>query len=470
MTSTGAGRRWRIQPGERLALLMAGDFIAASAAAFVALALWARLEPALGFSLTFLRFRAPWFIALPVLWLLLMANLYNLQRASSRTDSVRGILIAAAGGLAVYLIVYFNAEGDLPRRGMLYFLILAALFTLAWRMLYLAIFTAPAFLRRAVIVGAGVSGRGMADVLARMRTPPFQVVGLIDDDPAKAGQKIAGAQVLGDNTRLAQVVAAEGVTDAVVAITGPMSGQMFQALLDVQERGVRIVRMPVLYERVLGRVPIRYLESDWLLRSFVDELQVNSLYLLIKRALDILAGLTGLLLVAIVFPWVALAILVESGRPILFRQERIGTAGEVFRVTKFRTMRPDAEADGQAQWAQSRDPRTTRVGKLLRRLHVDEFPQFWNVLKGEMGLIGPRPERPEFVHHLEKQIPFYRARLLVKPGLTGWAQVHQVYASSVEDSAEKLEYDLYYIKHRSLALDAWIVVRTLGMVLGFRGV
>jgi len=453
-----------------VALLMAGDFLAASAAAVVALALWARLEPALGFSLTFLRFRAPWFIALPVLWLLLMANLYNLQRASSRADSIRGILIAAAGGLAVYLIVYFNAEGDLPRRGMLYFLILAALLTLAWRMLYLAIFTAPAFLRRAVIVGAGVSGRGMAEVLARMRTPPFQVVGLIDDDPAKAGQKIGGAKVLGDNARLAEVVAAEGVTDAVVAITGPMTGKMFQALLDVQERGVRIVRMPVLYERVLGRVPIRYLESDWLLRSFVDELQVNSLYLLVKRALDIAAGLLGLLLVAILFPWVALAILVESGRPILFRQERIGTAGEVFWVTKFRTMRPDAEADGQAQWAQSRDPRTTRVGKLLRRLHVDEFPQFWNVLRGEMGLIGPRPERPEFVHHLEKQIPFYRARLLVKPGLTGWAQVHQVYASSVEDSAEKLEYDLYYIKHRSLALDAWIVVRTLGMVLGFRGV
>jgi len=399
-----------------------------------------------------------------------MANLYNLQRASSRADTIRGILIAAGGGLAVYLVVYFNAEGDLPRRGMLYFLILAALLTLAWRMVYLAIFTAPAFLRRAVIVGAGVSGRGMAEVLAGMRSPPFQIVGLIDDDPQKAGSQVGGARVLGDNARLAEVVEAESVNEAVVAITGPMSGKMFQALLDMQERGVRIVRMPVLYERLLGRVPIRYLESDWLLRSFVDEFQVNSLYLLIKRAMDIVAGMVGLVLLAVLFPWIALAIWVESGRPILFRQERIGHGGSVFWVTKFRTMRADAEANGQAQWAQSGDPRATRVGVLLRKLHVDEFPQFWNVLKGEMGLIGPRPERPEFVSHLEKQIPFYRARLLVKPGLTGWAQVHQVYASSVEDSAEKLEYDLYYVKHRSLLLDAWIVLRTIGMVLGFRGV
>jgi exopolysaccharide biosynthesis polyprenyl glycosylphosphotransferase len=470
MGNSATGRRWRIQPGERLALLLAGDFLAAALAAVLALALWAQRDPSLGFSLTFLRFRAPWFIALPVLWLVLMANLYNLQRASSRADTVRGVLIAAAGGLAIYLVVYFNAEGDLPRRGMLYFLILAALLTFAWRMLYLAIFTAPAFLRRAVIVGAGVSGRGMTEVLAGMRSPPFHVVGLIDDDPGKAGSRVGGVRVLGDNTRLAEVVAAEGVSEAVVAITGPMSGTMFQALLDVQEKGVRIVRMPVLYERLLGRVPIRYLESDWLLRSFVDELQVNSLYLLLKRAMDVAAGLIGLSLLAVLFPWIAVAILIESGRPIFFRQERIGHGGEVFWVTKFRTMRPDAEANGQAQWAHTGDPRATRVGTLLRKLHVDEFPQFWNVLKGEMGLIGPRPERPEFVEHLERQIPFYRARLLVKPGLTGWAQVHQVYASSVEDSAEKLEYDLYYIKHRGLVLDLWIILRTIGMVLGFRGV
>jgi exopolysaccharide biosynthesis polyprenyl glycosylphosphotransferase len=463
-------RRWRIRPGERVALLMAGDLLAAALGAFFALALWAQRDAFLDFSVAFIRNRAPWFVALPLVWLLLVANLYNLQRASSRADTIRGILIAAGAGFALYLVVYFNAEGDLPRRGVLYFLILASVFTFVWRLIYLTVFTAPAFMRRAVIVGAGVSGRGMAELLAGMRSPPFQVVGMIDDDPEKQGTDIVGLPVLGDNRKLAEVVEAEGVSEAVVAITGPMGGAMFQSLMDIQERGVQIVRMPVLYETLLGRVPIRYLESDWLLRSFVDELQVNSLYLLVKRAMDIAAGLVGLALFGLLLPWIAAAIWVESRRPILFRQQRIGTGGQLFDVTKFRTMRQDAEADGKAQWAQSADPRTTTVGTLLRRLHVDEFPQFWNILKGDMGLIGPRPERPEFVRHLEEQIPFYRARLLVKPGLTGWAQVHQVYASSVEDSAEKLEYDLYYIKHRGLALDALIILRTMGMVLGLRGV
>ncbi len=234
--------------------------------------------------------------------------------------------------------------------------------------------------------------------------------------------------------------------------------------------GVQIARMPVAYEALLGRVPIRYLESDWLLRSFVDELQVSTVYLLLKRLLDMLGGIVGLSLLGIALPWVALAIILESGRPIFLRQRRLGQGGRPFDVIKFRTMRQDAEADGQAHWAQQGDPRTTRVGRLLRRTHVDEFPQFWNVLIGEMSLVGPRPERPELVAELEKQIPFYRARLLVKPGIGGWAQVNYGKGASVEGSAEKLEYDLYYIQHRSLLMDVWILLRTAGAIFGLRGV
>jgi lipopolysaccharide/colanic/teichoic acid biosynthesis glycosyltransferase len=154
----------------------------------------------------------------------------------------------------------------------------------------------------------------------------------------------------------------------------------------------------------------------------------------------------------------------------LFRQARLGQGGRPFSVYKFRTMRQDAEADGQAHWALEGDPRATRVGRVLRRVHLDEFPQFWNVLVGEMSLVGPRPERPEMVAELEKQIPFYRARLLVKPGIGGWAQVNYGKGASVEGSAEKLEYDLYYIKHRSLMLDVLIILRTFGSVFGLRGV
>ena len=165
-----------------------------------------------------------------------------------------------------------------------------------------------------------------------------------------------------------------------------------------------------------------------------------------------------------------MAILLESGRPVFFMQTRLGQGGRIYRVVKFRTMRQDAEANGQAQWAKAGDTRTTRIGAILRRMHVDEFPQFWNVLRGDMSLVGPRPERPELVAELEKSIPFYRARLLAKPGVSGWAQVSYGKGASVEGSAEKLEYDLYYIKHRSLMLDLWIVLRTFGSVFGLRGV
>jgi exopolysaccharide biosynthesis polyprenyl glycosylphosphotransferase len=380
------------------------------------------------------------------------------------------VLIAAASGLVVYLVIYFSLEGSLVRRGILYFLALVILFTLLWRVLYVMVFTAPAFQRRVLIVGAGESGTALVQAVRSLRPAPFQLVGLIDDDPAKQGRQVEGAAVLGNNARLLELLEEHAVSDVIVAITGALNGSMFQALLDAQQRGIQIVRMPVAYEDLLGRVPIRYLESDWLLRSFVDELQVSAMYLLLKRLLDILGGLVGLSLVALVLPWVALAILAESGRPVFLRQSRLGQGGRPFNVIKFRTMRQDAEADGQAHWAQQGDPRTTRVGRLLRRTHLDEFPQFWNVLVGEMSLVGPRPERPELVAELEKQIPFYRARLLVKPGIGGWAQVNYGKGASVEGSAEKLEYDLYYIQHRSLTMDIWILIRTAGAIFGLRGV
>jgi lipopolysaccharide/colanic/teichoic acid biosynthesis glycosyltransferase len=269
---------------------------------------------------------------------------------------------------------------------------------------------------------------------------------------------------------LLEILERQEIAEIVVAITGKMRGDLFQSLLDAQQRGVEVTRMALVYEELLGRVPIRHLESDWLLRSFVDELRVSALYLSIKRLIDILGALVGLAVFLAVLPWAAAGILVESGRPIFFRQLRLGQGGRLYSVLKLRTMRQDAEADGQAHWAQEGDPRTTKVGGLLRKMHLDEFPQFWNVLRGEMSIVGPRPERPELVEELENQIPFYRARLLVKPGVSGWAQINYGKGASVEGSAEKLEYDLYYIKHRGLWMDLWIILRSIGSVFGLRGV
>lgn len=462
---------WRIREGERRLLLVVGDFLASGLAGFFALSLWAQLDY-LGFEWEFIRFRAGWLVLLPLAWLLLLVNLYDLRRAESWGETIRGVLIAAGVGLFLYTLVYFlpDQPGSLPRRYPLYFLALTIVFTLGWRRLYIQVFTAPAFLRRVLIVGAGQGGTNLAEVARAHNPAPYHIVGLIDDDASKQGSVVAGSPVLGTSQSLLQVAADESVTDVIVAIQGPMNGEMFQALLDVQERGVEITRMPVAYEELLGRLPIEHLEADWLLRSFVDELRVSAMYLLAKRLLDIAGSLAGLFIFLLALPWMAVAILIESGRPIFFRQGRLGRGGEPFQVLKVRTMVTDAEMDGKAHWAQEADPRATAVGRILRKTHLDEFPQFWNVLKGEMSTVGPRPERPELVADLEDQIPFYRARLLVKPGITGWAQVNYGKGASVQGSAEKLEFDLYYIKHRGLLLDLWIILRTLGRVFGFQGI
>lgn len=462
-------RRWTLQAGERVFLLIIGDFLVAVIAAYLALSIWGSRD-FLGFGLEFIRLRAPWFVALPFLWLLMMVNLYDVRRAASIRDTLQGIFSVALVGGLLYALLFFFLAGTLPRLGVFLFLVFASVSTLFWRLIYIRVFTAPAFMRRVLVVGAGETGRTMLDVIRDIWPPPFYLVGLIDDDPEKQGQELEGVEVLGDNSLLLEICTRESISDVIVAIMGEMSGAMFQALLDLQEKGIQVIRMPVAYEELLGRLPINHLESDWLLRSFVDELRVSAFYLMAKRMLDLAGAFMGLSVFLLIYPWAALAIVIESGRPIFLRQERLGQGGRPFDLIKFRTMRQDAEADGKAHWAQRDDPRVTQVGRLLRKTHLDEFPQFWNVLKGDMSLIGPRPERPELVADLQKKIPFYRARLLVKPGLGGWAQVNYGKGASVQGSAEKLEYDLYYIKHRGPVMDFWILLRTVGAIFGFRGV
>jgi len=223
--------------------------------------------------------------------------------------------------------------------------------------------------------------------------------------------------------------------------------------------------MPIMYEELTQRVPVEHLESDWVIRSFVDQVRISGMYELFKRLMDIVGGLIGSLFFVVIFPFSALAIIIESGFPIFYSQERLGKGGQVFKIFKFRSMWQNAEEDGEAKLATVNDPRVTRVGDFLRRTRLDEMPQFVSVLTGEMSLVGPRAERPELVAQFQKQIPFYRARLLVKPGLTGWAQINYGYVASVRETVVKLEYDLYYIKHRTLNMDFTIVLRTIGTVL-----
>ena len=412
-----------------------------------------------------------WFYLLPLVWLLLMVELYDPHTAIDWRRTLRGIAGAAFLGAVVYSLVFIlNREpGGLPRIVVGAFLVLASLLTVVWRMVYVRVYTSSGLSRRVLIVGAGKAGLTLARVYGNSQPKPFSLVGYIDDDHRKLNKRYEGHPVLGTSRDLLAIVDQYRVSDLVVAITGEVQGTTFQMLLDAQEHGVEVIRMPTVYEEITQRVPIHHLESDWLIRSFVDQLRTTVIYQALKRFLDMVGGLLGLAILLPLAPFISLGILIDSGLPIMYSQDRLGRGGDSFTVHKFRTMRQDAEADGSYNPASPNDQRVTKFGRLLRRTHLDEFPQFWTVLRGRMSLVGPRAERAQLVAEFQKQIPFYRARLLVKPGLTGWAQINYGYVATVRETEVKLEYDLYYIKHRSLAMDISIILRTIGAVLGRKG-
>ena len=460
----------RLRANERRSLLVIGDIFMAAVALMIALIFWSEADIGGSFSMNFLRRTPGWFFLLPLVWPILMVGLHEEHRARSLEQTLRGIALAAVLGFGLYLLVYFSSEPkSLPRRGVAAFIVSVSVLELAWRLFYIRLFTAPQFMRRVLLVGAGETGRIMLQIINNLTPRPFVMIGVIDDDPGKIGTKIEEYTVIGGSECLLATIERENITDLIVAISGQMRGSMFQALLDAQEIGMDITRMPVAYEELLDRVPIRYLEADWILRAFVDQTRVDAFYEITKRLLDLSGGLAGAIALSILLPFVALAIYVDSGRPIFYSQVRMGRGGKHYRILKFRTMRQNAEPDGQPQWAEENDRRATRVGRILRKTHIDEIPQVVNVLSGEMSLVGPRAERPELVDWFQQHVPFYRARLLVKPGITGWAQVNQDYAATIDETIEKLEYDLYYIKHRSMWMDVRVLMRTPTMVLGLRG-
>jgi exopolysaccharide biosynthesis polyprenyl glycosylphosphotransferase len=461
-----------LKPGERRVLLLVGDLLVASIALVGGLYFWARQDPFLPqLSLEFLQKRVDfWFYLLPLVWLLLLAEMYDIHRSTDWKKTTAGLMGAALVGLVLYALVYlFSPKGVLTRWGVGYFLAFAAGLTFLWRLLYIKIFTSPSFMRRLLIVGAGKAGRTLVNAYKGLWPPPFYVVGFVDDDPAKAGQQMVGFPILGNSEQILEIARREDISDLVIAITGEMQGSTFQTILDAQEHGLEVTPMPTLYEELFRRVPVHHLESEWLLRSFVDAARVSGFYEVGKRILDIVGGIVGIFIWLLLFPLVAVVIMIDSGFPVMYKQVRSGKGGHEYMVYKFRTMRQDAEQDGKARLTKVKDERITMVGSLLRRTHIDELPQFLNVLRGEMSLVGPRPERPEWIAEFQKQIPFYRARLLVKPGVTGLAQVAYNYYNTVEEMAIKLEYDLYYIKHRSMSMDLTILLRTVWQVFGLRG-
>lgn len=466
----------RLRPSEQKALIVFGDIVVAAIAFLGGVYFWASADPFLEFSFEFFQRRLNWssfwwYYFLPFIWLVMLIELYDLHRAANWRKTVRGLMVVAGIGLVAYSLVFFTTEepNSLPRRGVAGFLVLAFVLTLIWRLIYIRLYTSQGLMGRVLVVGAGENGRTLAEMYKSIVPAPFNLVGYIDDDPDKIGSSLEGFRIYAGSDRMLDLLDELNISDIIVSITGEMRGQTFQVLLDAQERGVEVTRMRTTYEELLGRVPIHHLESDWVIRSFVDEARASGFYQIASRALDILAALVGLFIFLLMLPFLSLAIMLDDGWPIFYTQTRLGKGASVFEMLKLRTMIKNAEADGKAQVAEEHDPRVTRVGNFLRRARLDEFPQFWNVLRGEMAMVGPRAERAELVRKYQKQIPFYRARLMVKPGLTGWAQINYGYAATIEDTEIKLEYDLYYIKHRSIWMDILIILRTVTTVLGRRG-
>jgi len=316
---------------------------------------------------------------------------------------------------------------------------------------------------RVLVLGTGPEARLVETSLASAHPPGLSLVGFFPLEKVTECM-VSNKYVLPTHKSLHDVARDHGIHEIIVAVRQQRGGVLpLRELLDCRLHGVEITDLARFFERVHGKVPVDLLKVSWLI--YGAGYRQGWLRTTVKRAFDLIAGLVLLLFALPVMLVAAAAIRLETRGPVIYRQARVGQGGEHFTLFKFRSMRTDAEKAGEARWAVARDPRVTRVGRLIRKVRIDELPQLFNVLRGEMSFVGPRPERPEFVAILTEQVPYYAARHTVKPGLTGWAQVRYSYGASVEQSVRKLEYDLFYVKNHTLALDIMIMLETVRVVM-----
>jgi sugar transferase (PEP-CTERM system associated) len=322
---------------------------------------------------------------------------------------------------------------------------------------------APPFARRTLVLGTGAEAVAVEQSLGNLG-PSVRFLGFFPAKKTETAHLVSGQRILASDMDLVDAVRRYSVDEIIVAVRERRGGVLpLRELLDCKLLGVRVLDLSSYYERAVGQLRLDSLHASWLI--FGDGFRQGLLRAFVKRMFDIGAATLLLVLAGPVILLTAAVIMVESGFPLLYRQERVGQGGRLFDVIKFRSMRRDAEIDGRPRWAQRNDDRVTRTGRIIRKLRIDELPQLVNVLKGDMSLVGPRPERPYFVDQLAREIPYYAVRHSVKPGLTGWAQVRYHYSASLEDSVQKLQYDIYYVKNHTLFLDIVILFETVGVVL-----
>lgn len=458
---------------ERRVLLTIGDMAATLASVALALLLWAYNAHA-AYTAEFIMSQWHWFAIMPALWLVLAESndYYNLRVSARLRSSFLRLIAIMSELLVIYLIIFFLSPiGSLPRRFVLYYAVISLALTGVWRGCRLFLIGWTGFHRRVLVVGTGKATQMICDALKNEAYADYLVVGQVS---SVFDQGIPGSQLvptLGTGAELPDLVMRHGASELVMAYINEIPPDVFEGAMTCYERGVEIIPATVLYEQITGRVAIEHVgEHLWtMVLPVARPTLALTVYAVVKRLLDCIIAAIGLALFCFMLPMLALAIKLDSRGPVFFSQQRLGRAGRVFVAFKLRSMVVGAESTSGPRWANANDRRVTRVGRVMRKLRLDEAPQLLNVLRNEMSLVGPRPERPEFIHQLSQEIPYYRTRLAVKPGLTGWAQVRYRYGSSVEDAWRKLQYDLYYIRHQSLVLDVSIILRTIGTVLLMRG-
>ena len=395
-------------------------------------------------------------------------DFYDLTLVHSNRELIVRLLQAVGAASIILGALYFTVPTLVIGDGIFVSALLVFLVgILGWRLLFNELAGSLKLEERILVVGTGETARKVARQILAQRDFAYRVIGFSDDDRSRIGERIVNPAIVGTPEDIPALVAKHQIDRIVVGMADRRGKLPIEQLLNAKMTGVRVEDATTTYERVTGKILIDDLRPSWLI--FSEGFRVSRLTRFMKRSIDLTLSVTMAIVTFPLMVLTAIAVWLESGRPVLYCQERVGENGRPFTLCKFRSMRKDAEEAGRPVWASNDDERVTRVGRCIRKTRLDELPQLWNVARGDMSFVGPRPERPYFVAELAKEIPFYQQRHAVKPGLTGWAQVKYRYAASLEDAMEKLRYDLYYIKHLSIFFDLTIVFDTVKVVLFRKG-
>ncbi len=394
-------------------------------------------------------------------------DLYDLKVFRSNIELGIRLLQSLGASTILLAVLYYFFPFLLIGRGIFFIslLFMGAIIVL-WRILYNHFLRVKQLDQKIMIIGSGLLAKNIAKEIVERVDSGFNVVGFITEDPERVGEKLVNPSIIGDHSQILDIALRERVDRIIVALEERRGRFPEAQLLECKMRGIIVEDGINFYEHLTGRLLVESLRPSFLI--FSDGFKKSKISMGVKRVIEFILSMVGLILFTPILLILSFLIKIDSPGPVFYKQERVGKGGRIFRLLKFRSMVENAEAHGPV-WAEKEDKRITRVGRWIRKWRLDEIPQLFNVLKGDMSFVGPRPERPYFVEQLRKEIPFYDQRHTVKPGVTGWAQIKYRYGASKEDALEKLKYDLYYIKNFSPLFDLLIIFETIKVVLFRKG-